>query len=59
MPTAVCVVLDWPRAADRLRSIATLVPEDTDYGQEIRYHLQQPLLIPEIRVPLSALEKAA
>lgn len=54
-----CVVLDWPRAADRLRSIATLIAEDTDHGQEINCQLQRPLLVPEIRVPTSALDRAA
>ncbi len=54
-----CVVLDWPRAADRLRSIATLDAADIEHGQEIRCHLQHPLLIPEIRVPESIVERAA
>jgi len=54
-----CVVSDWPRAADRLRSITTLIAEDTDHGREIHRHLQRPLPIPEIRVPNSSLEKAA
>lgn len=54
-----CVVLDWPRAADRLRSIATVIAEDVDHAHDIRSHLQRPLLIPEIRVPEGAVERAA
>jgi hypothetical protein len=54
-----CVVLDWPRAGDRLRSVATLLAEDIKHAQDIRCRLQKPLPIPDIRVPTSALMRAA
>lgn len=54
-----CVALDWPRAADRLRSIETLAIKDISFAEEVRRYLQKPLLVPDIRVPLSTLEKAA
>lgn len=54
-----CFVLDWPRAADRLRSIKTLVIKDISFAEEVRRHLQKPAPIPDIRVPANALRRAA
>lgn len=54
-----CVVLDWKRAAPRLRTVATLIVEDTAHGQTVRHHLQQQLRIPQIQVPQSTVEMGA
>lgn len=54
-----CVVLNWQRAAPRLRSVSTLVAEDADHARDIRNQLQQTLSIPEIRLPADEQRNAA
>lgn len=53
------VVLDWGAASPTLRPLEEAHAEDTDHGQDIRRRLQQPLPIPEIRVPECTVKRAA
>lgn len=46
-----CVVLDWKRAASRLRCVAAIDADDVEHARGIQRRLHQPSPMPDIRYP--------